>query len=372
MGALHFAILFLESFLLSALLTPLMRRIAPRLGFLDQPGERKVHQVPKPLLGGAAIFLSLTMVVFGDWFVLQWLASLVGGGDDWLSREILRLARIAAGARSVRVEMVGLVLGGLVVLVVGLYDDRFGMPPLGKLAGQILAGVILYVAHIRITFLVPSELWSFAVTVSWVVLITNSYNLLDNMDGLSGGVAAISLFVLALATNSLGAQYFITSYLVVLTGAIVGFLLYNFYPSTIFMGDAGSMFIGYNLAAMSTLATFLSSTKQEWSEWAIIMPVVIMAVPIFDTLSVVIIRIKNHKPIYVGDRNHFSHRLVALGMSPRNAVLMIYLVTLCTGLGALLLSRADTVRAFLILLQTIAIFCIIALLEHVKSSNNRV
>lgn len=369
MALYHFAILFLQTFLLSAILTPAMRKIALGLGFMDQPGERKVHHVPKPLLGGAAIFLSLMTVVFVDWFALQWLASWVRGNGGWISREIASLADYAAGARSVRGQMLGLVLGGLVVFVVGLYDDRCGVHPCMKLASQILAGIILYFADIRITLLIPSELWSFCVTVFWVVLVTNAYNLLDNMDGLSGGVAVISLLVLAVATHWLGAQFFITSYLVASIGAISGFLLYNFHPSSIFMGDAGSMFIGYNLAAMSTLATFLSSSDQAWSTWAIIMPVVIMAVPLFDTGSVIIIRLKNHKPIYVGDKNHFSHRLVSLGMSQRNAVLTIYLVTLCTGLGALVLPYVDTVGAFVILLQTIAIFCVIALLEHVKSNN---
>ena len=371
LSAYHFLILFLQTFVLAALLTPFMRRIAPGLGFLDQPGERKVHQQPKPVLGGAAIFLSQMIVVFVDWFLLQWLGANLSGEGGWFAEQISPLVKYAAGAKVVRTQMWGLVLGGLVVFLVGLYDDRFGMSPFMKLAGQILAGIILYAANIRATFLIPSEMLSFVLTIFWVVLITNSFNLLDNMDGLSGGVATISLLALALATNWLGAQDFITAYLVTLAGAIVGFLLYNFYPSTIFMGDAGSMFVGYNLAAMSILATFLSSSDEEWSQWAIIMPIVVMAVPIFDTLSVIIIRIKNHKPIFVGDKNHFSHRLVAMGMSHRGAVLTIYMVTLCTGVGALLLPHVDATGALLILVQTIAIFCIIALLEYARNHHNR-
>ncbi|MFH1738357.1 MAG: undecaprenyl/decaprenyl-phosphate alpha-N-acetylglucosaminyl 1-phosphate transferase, partial [bacterium] len=113
------------------------------------------------------------------------------------------------------------------------------------------------------------------------------------------------------------------------------------------------------------------SSGADWSKWALIMPIVIMAVPMFDTLSVIIIRTKNRKPIYVGDKNHFSHRLVALGMSQRGAVLAIYMVTLCTGLGALLLPHVDTVGAFLILLQTVTIFCVIALLEYARGNGNR-
>ncbi len=366
-----FVALFVSTFILAAILTLLMRKIAPALGFLDHPGERKVHHKAKPVLGGAAILLSQMTVLFTGWMVLQQLDSLAIVEVDWLSQLIVFLSQHAAGARAVRGEILGLVLGGLVVFFVGLYDDRYGMTPTVKLGGQILAGLILYAAHIRITFFFPfpSPLWSLCLTVFWVVLVTNSYNLLDNMDGLSGGVATISVLILAWATFSLGGQLFVTAYLVALAGAIVGFLVYNFYPSTIFMGDAGSMFVGFNLAAMSILATFISTSGQGWSDWAIIMPVIIMAVPMFDTISVIIIRIKNRKPIFVGDKNHFSHRLVALGMSQRNAVLTIYLVTSCTGLGALLLCHIDnTTGAFLILLQTIVVFCIIALLEHVKSN----
>ncbi|HPA47553.1 MAG TPA: MraY family glycosyltransferase, partial [bacterium] len=230
MSAYHFLFLLVQTFTLAALLTPLMRRIAPGLGFLDQPGERKVHHQAKPVLGGAAIFLAQMIVVFVDWFLLQWLGANVSGDGGWFGKEIEWLAKYAAGAKIVRTQMCGLVLGGLVVFLVGLYDDRFGMNPLMKLAGQILAGIILYAADIRATFLIPSDIWSFGLTIFWVVLITNSFNLLDNMDGLSGGVATISLLVLALATNWLGAQDFITAYLVTLAGAILGFLLYNFYP----------------------------------------------------------------------------------------------------------------------------------------------
>jgi len=348
-----------------------MRRIAPALGFLDHPGERKLHTISKPVLGGASIFLSQMIVFFVGWLILQRLDSLAVVEADWLSRSVAFLARHAAGARAVRGEVLGLVLGGLVVFLVGLYDDRYGMSPTVKLGGQIIAGLILYAADIRITFFFSSGVWSFCLTLFWVVLVTNSYNLLDNMDGLSGGVATISVLILAWATFRLGGQLFITAYLVALAGAIVGFLLYNFYPSSIFMGDAGSLFIGYNLAALSILATFISTSGQAWSDWAIIMPVIIMAVPMFDTISVIIIRIKNHKPIFVGDKNHFSHRLVALGMSQREAVLTIYLVTLCTGVGALLLSDIEHISgAFLILLQTITVFWLITLLEHVKSNNS--
>ncbi|MFH1740590.1 MAG: MraY family glycosyltransferase, partial [bacterium] len=216
LSAYHFALLFVQTFVLAAILTPVMRRIAPRLGYLDQPGDRKVHHTAKPVLGGAAIFLAQMLVLFGDWFALQWLGSLLDGNGGWFSHQIAFLAKYAEDARTVRGEMVGLVLGGMVVFGVGLYDDRFGMHPLIKLSGQMLAGIILYAADIQITFLVHSKLWSFTMTVFWVVLITNSYNLLDNMDGLSGGVATISLFMLALATNWLGAQDFITAYLVAL------------------------------------------------------------------------------------------------------------------------------------------------------------
>ncbi len=365
----HFVLLFAQALILSLLLTPVARNVAIRTGHVDDPGHRKVHKSAKPVLGGAAIFLAFHIVVIGDWFALKYLGFLFSESQGGLAGEIRMLWNHAIGARAVSNELIGWLLGGALVFFVGLWDDRYGMNPFLKLFAQIIAGSILFAVGIRITLLIDNVFFSYLLTVGWVVAITNSFNLLDNMDGLSGGVAAIALLIFAASSHTAG-QDFLTAALVVLAGSVCGFLWYNFNPSSIFMGDAGSMFIGYNLAALTTLLTF-------WGEsgdvriWALFTPLIILAVPIFDTLSVIVIRIRNRKPIYVGDTNHFSHRLVSLGMSHRRAVLVIYLVTLCTGLAALILPHLTRPQdAFIVFAQTVAIFFIISILEHAKSNGN--
>jgi len=367
----HFFVLFFEGFLLSLLLTPLMRRLAPLLSFLDHPGERKVHQNPKPLLGGAAIFFAFLIAVFGDLLILDWIARSDFSQASWWGRHLSELSYFAAGSGRVMRELIGLLSGGAILFVLGLIDDRFGMSPLVKLAGQIIAAIILYYCNIQIALFIDRAFINFAVTLFWIVLITNAFNLLDNMDGLSGGVAVIALVLLGISTLLVGRQVFMSSIAFTLAGCIAGFLRYNLNPSSIFMGDAGSLVIGYMVAALTVQSTFYQTGTENATGWAVAMPAVILAVPIFDTLSVILIRIKNGKPIYVGDKNHFSHRLVALGMSHRRAVFFIHLVTLCVGSAALVLPIInEPFGAYVVLTQTIVFFVIIAMLEHIRNNNN--
>ena len=360
---LHFVILFVQSLVVSLILTPVARRVAHRIGQVDHPGHRKVHCTPKAVLGGAAIFLTFHLVVLGDYFVLKYMGLTLADSQGWVADQIRLLWSHAVGARAVSTHLVGWLLGGMLVFLVGLWDDRHGMHPFLKLGAQVAAGTILFFVGIRITLFIVNPFLSWILTVGWVVAITNSFNLLDNMDGLSGGVASIALLLFAISSYT-GGQDFLTASLVVLAASVCGFLWYNFYPSTIFMGDAGSMFVGYNLAALTTMLTFYGE-QDTVRAWAVITPLVVLAVPIFDTLSVIVIRIRNGKPIYVGDTNHFSHRLVSLGMSHRRAVLVIYLVTLCTGLAALILPHLTRTRdAAIVFLQTVAVFCIISIFEY--------
>jgi UDP-GlcNAc:undecaprenyl-phosphate/decaprenyl-phosphate GlcNAc-1-phosphate transferase len=357
--------------LLSFLLTPLMRRVAPVFGFLDHPGTRKVHHHPKPLLGGAAIFLAFIAVVLGDLLILKYLHSLDLQNNRWLIKQIIQMAANAKGAETALTQLIGFLLGGAVLFIIGLVDDRFGMSPLLKLSGQIIAAVILYFADIKIGLFIDHQLINFCLTLFWIVLITNSFNLLDNMDGLSGGVAAICLILLGISTQLVGQQFFMSSISFALAGCIVGFLRFNISPSSIFMGDAGSLFIGYAVSALTIQATFYQSGTLSGTPWAVVMPFVILAVPIFDTLSVILIRVRNGKPIYVGDKNHFSHRLVALGMSHRRAVFFIHLITLCEGSAALILAIIPTsFGAYVVLTQTIIFVIIISMLENIHNRFN--
>lgn len=367
----HYLLLFTQGFLLSVTLTPIMRRIAPLLGFLDHPGTRKVHSLPKPLLGGAAIFLSFVSIVLGDLTILNFLHHLSFQPTNWFFQQIFLITDNVQGVKQAYTQLTGFLLGGLLLFVIGLIDDRYGMSPLMKLIGQIVAAIILYLANIKIGLFIDYDLINFGLTVFWVVLITNSFNLLDNMDGLSGGVAMICLILLGIATQLVANQIFMTSVSFALAGCIAGFLRYNLNPSSIFMGDAGSLFLGYSVAALTILATFYQSDAQTATSWAVVMPFVILAVPIFDTLSVILIRIRNGKPIYVGDKNHFSHRLVALGMSHRRAVFFIHLITLCEGSAALILAVIDKpVGAYVVLTQTVLFFVIITMLENIRNYFN--
>lgn len=366
----HFLLLFSQGCVLSWILTRVMIAIAPRTGFVDLPGHRKVHYQPKPLLGGAAIFLSFLIMIYGNLLILRWIFHATMSMDNQLMLQLNALAYFASGAEKVMWQLNGIMLGGLLLFLVGLYDDRFGMNPLVKLIGQVIAAMILFYFEIYIAIFIDIPIIQFLLSLFWVVLISNSFNLLDNMDGLSGGVAMIALAVLGVSTYIVDDQGFISAICFALSGSIAGFLRYNINPSKIFMGDAGSITIGYFVAAFTMLGTFYQEGTQTATSWSVVMPVVILAVPLFDTLSVIFIRIKNGKPIYVGDKNHFSHRLVAIGMSHRRAVFFIHLTTLCVGCFALILPVTKSFGAYVVLFQTVIFFILITMLEVIGLKKN--
>ena len=193
----------------------------------------------------------------------------------------------------------------------------------------------------------------------WVVGITNSFNLLDNMDGLSSGVAVIIALILGVLTIQQG-QYFSALVLLTLAGSILGFLFYNFHPSKIFMGDAGSLLIGYTLAALTESSSYV--TTKSVSQLPVVVPALVLGVTLFDTFSVMVIRWREKRPLFVGDNSHFSHRLVKLGMSTRQAVIFIYLVTLCVGMSAILIPELNIFGSVIVLVQEGLIFGLITLL----------
>lgn len=195
----------------------------------------------------------------------------------------------------------------------------------------------------------------------WILLLTNSFNLLDNMDGQSASVAIVcgfSLLICSLFTQ----QYFIAGFLLCLIGAIAGFLYFNFPPASIFMGDSGSMFIGYMLASAAVLTTFLTSPGV--SSWKpVLVPLIIFALPLYDTFSVIMIRLLRKKPIFIGDTNHFSHRLHKAGMSTRHTLLTVCAVTAATSLGATVPYGPDYWQMLVPVIQTLAIITVLIQLE---------
>jgi len=257
-------------------------------------------------------------------------------------------------------QVIGFLAGSFVMIVIGVVDDLYSISPKVKLLGQIVAAVILAYLGIKIEvisnpFSNPIILgpWSIPVTVFWVIGITNAVNLIDGLDGLAGGISAISAITMAVLALTQG-QLFVVYAALFLVAAIFGFLRYNFHPAQIFMGDSGSLFLGYILAALSVMSMSKAATII-----TLIIPIVILGVPILDTGFAILRRFFNKKPIFQPDKEHLHHRLLALGFSHRDTVLLIYGITLILSTSALLLTMLTTSQSALIL-AVIAVVVIVA------------
>ncbi|MCA9871334.1 MAG: undecaprenyl/decaprenyl-phosphate alpha-N-acetylglucosaminyl 1-phosphate transferase [Caldilineae bacterium] len=295
------------------LATPVVRRVAWRFGFIDQPSFRKVHSTPMPRLGGLAIYAGFIV------------------------------ALLVLGARFRFNEAVGILVGATLVSVVGGIDDRNPVAPLPKLLAQAVAAGILIISGVQVE--VFDQQWlNVVVTVIWVVGITNALNFLDNMDGLSAGVAAVAaaFFLLLAALND---QYLVGALSAALLGACIGFLVYNFNPASIFMGDSGSLFIGFVLAALGIKLRFPANTDiVTWMG-----PVLVLGLPILDTTLVTISRLRRGKnPLTTAGKDHISHRLARLTGSKREAVLLCYLIGCGFGMTAIFVTTASIVEGYLV------------------------
>lgn len=357
------ALLFLAAATASALLCGATRKIAPIVGLVDKPGGRKAHKAPTPLGGGVAFATALGLVLLGGWLVLAHAPGL-------LPPEV---SRYAEGLRSRWPELVGILGLSSSMMVMGLIDDRFGLPWQPRLALQVAAAIGLVSLGIRGTLFPPfsSAVISGAATVLWVVAMTNAFNFLDNMDGLAASVALIAALLFA-AAQALAGSLFVPALLVVLAGSLAGFLVHNRPPARLFMGDAGSNFLGFFLAAMTVAGTFTRPYDRDHptSPYSVLTPLLVMAVPIYDMLSVIIIRIREGRSPFQADRRHFSHRLVERGLTPPQAVATMDFITLVAGFGALLLHRPwlSAIDAALVVGQTACLLLIVAILEGATPS----
>jgi UDP-GlcNAc:undecaprenyl-phosphate GlcNAc-1-phosphate transferase len=349
--------LFAVSFLFSLVLTPLFRSVALKFNILDIPSTRKIHISPKPLFGGLAFYFSFILTILLGLIILKFFWD-----SPYLKLIIPQsiIGKIPPFQREI-FKILPIVLGGTLVMIIGLIDDIKGMNAYVKLFFTTVVGILMVFLGVRITLFMPNPFFGGLLTVLWFVLLMNSFNLMDNMDGLACGVALVATFIFV-GITSLQYQFFTSYILVIFAGVLAGFLIFNWYPSSIFMGDAGSMWIGFMLATLTIMSTFYCEGKP--TLLPVVMPLLILGVPIFDTVSVVLIRLSRKKPLFVGDKNHFSHRLVQLGMTQPQAVAFVYLVTFCIGINATLLFAVGKLGATVILLQAVVIFVIIALLEH--------
>lgn len=301
---------FLFATLISYVLTPYIRKIAFRIGAIDRPDNRKVHKKIMPRLGGLAIYIA---------FVIAVAASLEFSQD-----------------------IIGIMAGGTVIAAVGVLDDKYQLPARLKLLGQIFAAAILVLFGIQIEWVNNPlggyfylDYLSVPFTVFWVVAMTNVVNLIDGLDGLAAGVSAIASLTVLLVAAQMG-YYHVAVMTAALAGGIIGFIRYNFNPATIFMGDTGSMFLGYMLAAVSVYGAVKTAATV-----ALIVPAIALGLPIMDTAFAIMRRYSNGHPIFQPDKGHLHHRLLAMGMNQRQAVLLMYGITAALSIGAVLWAEFD-------------------------------
>ncbi len=287
--------------------TPITRRLAFYFGVLDQPSTRKVHQTPTPLLGGLAIYgaLVLALILFSPPFYVVEFGAILAG-TTWLT-------------------------------LVGFVDDRRSLTPWVKMVGQIIAGIVIIAAGIHVRIF-ASDILNVGFTLFWIVGITNALNFQDNMDGLAAGITAIaSLFFFAMAIQE--ELSLVGSLAAALAGASIGFLIYNFNPASTFMGDMGSMVLGFLLSVLAIKLDFKVPAERQVITWMV--PVVVLGLPIFDTALVVFTRLREGRSPMQGGKDHTSHRLVILGFSQRVAVLILYGFCVLLGSTAMALSHAS-------------------------------
>lgn len=345
------------SFILSAILTGLVRKLAEHIGFVAHPAADRYHRSVIPLGGGIAIFITITAVIIAAAVAIKYL--LLPGRLPWLVESANINPADFLGKTN---QLVIILLCALVLFLLGLWDDKKHLGPFFKLLIQFaVAAAAASFADVRVEFFIENKTITVALSAFWIVLIINAFNFLDNMDGASAGIAVIVASILFTAAAVSG-QVFVGGLALVFIGTLLGFLVFNFPPAKIFAGDAGSLVIGFFLALLSLRTTYYNQAQS--SQWySVFTPLIVMTVPLYDFISVTTLRIKQGKSPFVGDTQHFSHRLKKRGLTETQTVLTLYLATLCTGLGATFLYQVNLVGAFLIFAQTLLVLAIIAVLE---------
>jgi UDP-GlcNAc:undecaprenyl-phosphate GlcNAc-1-phosphate transferase len=359
--------LFVLSLVISCPLVGWLIGRANRLGHVDQPGTEahKEHDRAVPNIGGIGIFAA-TAGPLAAAMVAGWAIS----ADRW-SGFLAPVGEHIAGLRSVTPMGLALVGALTAMHVMGRIDDRSRLSARVKLGVQLIVAAVLVCGFdMRVLHLLDGNgpggiALSMVISVLWICVVTNAMNMLDNMDGLSAGVGAV-IAGMYLAATIIGGQWFVAALSAMLLGALLGFLVFNFPPAKVFMGDGGSLVMGMLLAVISIRTTYFNVhdpvSPGDW--YGLAMPLMVMAVPLYDFVSVTLIRLSQGRSPFVGDRNHFSHRLVRKGLSVRAAVVVIYLCTLATGISGVMLSSLTYWQAMLAAGQTAAVIAVLALLEY--------
>ncbi|UII55632.1 undecaprenyl/decaprenyl-phosphate alpha-N-acetylglucosaminyl 1-phosphate transferase [Cytobacillus spongiae] len=295
-------------FIASIIMTPLVKKLAIKIGAVDKPNNRKVHQRIMPRLGGLAIYISFLV-----------------------------------GVLFLRPEgelVIPILIGSLIIIVTGVLDDMMELSAKFKLLGQLAAAATVVIGGVSVEYInvpfvgqIEFGIFSIPLTILWIVGITNAINLIDGLDGLAAGVSSIALITIS-GMAILKGDLFVVSFGIILLGSTLGFLVYNFHPAKIFMGDTGALFLGFMIAVLSLLG-FKNVTVI-----SLIVPVIILGVPISDTFFAIIRRIVNKQPLSAPDKSHLHHCLLRFGYSHRQTVLIIYAMAAMFGLAAVIFSQS--------------------------------
>jgi UDP-GlcNAc:undecaprenyl-phosphate GlcNAc-1-phosphate transferase len=313
---------FAGAFLTTLLALPLWRKWCLRANLVDDPGHRKIHDTPIPLAGGLAVLTGILLPLAIGAILLK-----------------LAIVKISAAGLIVHgidrraVELAVLALGAVAITILGWLDDKHELKALPKFIGQILIAIAVAAASKRITLFVHSEVFSYAITILWLLTVINAFNFMDNMNGLCAGLGAIGAFIFALIAAANG-EYLVAITGFLMCGALVGFLPWNFPNARAFLGDAGSHLVGYLLAVMAILPHFYN--RQNPHPLAVLSPLLVLAIPLIDLAQVSLSRMLNRKPFWIGDTNHLSHWLVRAGLSRTRAVLLLWLIAAIVGAAACL------------------------------------
>ena len=315
-----FVTAFAGAFLTTIVALPLWRKWCLRTNLVDDPGHRKIHSSPVPLAGGFAVLTGILLPL--------------AAGAILLKLGIVKLSYaglIVHGIDRRALELAVLALGAVAITMLGWLDDKHELKALPKFIGQLLIAVAVAAACKRITLFVPSEIFSYAITILWLLTVINAFNFMDNMNGLCAGLGAIGAFIFAFIAATNG-EYLVAITGFLMCGALAGFLPWNFPKARAFLGVAGSHLVGYLLAVMAILPHFY--TKENPRPLAVLAPLFVLAVPLLDLVQVTLFRTLKGKPFWLGDTNHLSHRLVRAGMSRTRAVLILWLIAAIIGAGA--------------------------------------
>lgn len=335
---------FIIALILAIIMTPLVKKFAFKVGAIDKPNHRKVHTRIMPRLGGLAIYVAFV----GAFFIMS----------PFIPEGLLRPKDLNM--------IYALLVGGTIIIILGAFDDRFELSAKVKLIGQVAAAcVVVFGFDVKIDLLnipfgetmQPIAAWiSIPITILWIVGVTNAINLIDGLDGLAAGVSGIAIATIVVMASLMGFQPVILLSTLLL-GGIVGFLVFNFHPAKIFMGDSGSLFLGFSLATLSMLG-FKQVTLVSF-----VTPLLIIGVPLSDTFFAIVRRYVNKKPIFAPDKGHLHHRLRDLGFSHRRTVLIIWGVSAV--FGALAIIQSAVVQSSAANWITFAVICLLMFLLQI-------